>query len=99
MREHYLRQACGEDEALRQRVLALLRVHEEDSRFLASADADPGRTVDRPASRPEAPTQVGAYKLLQVIGEGGMGTVWMAEQSHPVQRKVAVKIIKPGMNS
>jgi len=42
---------------------------------------------------------VGPYKLLQQIGEGGMGTVFMAEQQHPVRRKVALKVIKPGMDS
>src|SRR5207248_4650080 len=49
---------------------------------------------------PETPgTVIGPYKLLQQIGEGGMGTVWMAEQTHPVQRKVALKLIKSGMDS
>src|SRR5262249_58839624 len=42
---------------------------------------------------------VGPYKLLQQIGEGGMGTVFMAEQQQPVQRKVALKVVKPGMDS
>jgi serine/threonine protein kinase/tetratricopeptide (TPR) repeat protein len=55
-------------------------------------------TVDDPVT--ERPgTVIGPYKLLQQIGEGGMGTVYMAEQSHPVQRKVALKVIKPGMDS
>jgi serine/threonine protein kinase len=44
-------------------------------------------------------TVIGPYKLLQLIGEGGMGMVWMAEQTQPVQRKVALKIIKPGLDS
>ncbi len=57
-----------------------------------------GPTIDDPIT--ERPgTVIGPYKLLQQIGEGGMGTVYMAEQSHPVQRKVALKIIKPGMDS
>src|SRR5207244_10205225 len=46
-----------------------------------------------------AGTRIGPYKLLQQIGEGGMGSVWMAEQLQPVQRKVALKLIKPGMDS
>src|SRR5262249_1164689 len=46
-----------------------------------------------------AGTVIGPYKLLQQIGEGGMGTVWMAEQAQPVQRKVAIKVIKAGMDS
>src|SRR6266542_582327 len=44
-------------------------------------------------------SRIGPYKLLQQIGEGGMGVVWMAEQTQPVQRKVALKVIKPGMDS
>src|SRR5206468_11793020 len=55
-------------------------------------------TVDEPVT--ERPgTVIGPYKLLQEIGEGGMGTVWMAEQMQPVQRKVALKIIKAGLDS
>jgi serine/threonine protein kinase len=53
-----------------------------------------------PGPAAEAPGQwVGPYRLLQEIGEGGMGTVWMAEQEHPVRRRVALKVIKPGMDS
>src|SRR5438105_12703744 len=49
---------------------------------------------------PEEPgTRIGPYKLLQPIGEGGMGTVWMAEQMEPIKRIVALKLIKPGMDS
>src|SRR5207253_7709272 len=46
-----------------------------------------------------APDRIGPYKLLQRLGEGGMGEVWMAEQSVPVHRKVALKVIKPGLDS
>ena len=54
----------------------------------------------RPFPAPATPgTQIGPYKLLQQIGEGGMGVVFMAEQTEPVQRKVALKVIKPGMDS
>src|SRR4029077_818692 len=56
-------------------------------------------TVDEPAVTELPGTVIGPYKLLQQIGEGGMGTVFMAEQTHPVQRKVALKVIKPGMDS
>src|ERR671924_402397 len=48
---------------------------------------------------PHRPTQIGPYKLLQKIGEGGMGTVWMAEQEQPVRRTVALKVIRVGMDS
>jgi serine/threonine protein kinase/Flp pilus assembly protein TadD len=62
------------------------------------AVAQLGATIDDSVTE-RAGTVIGPYKLLQQIGEGGMGTVYMAEQSHPVQRKVALKIIKPGMDS
>ena len=62
-----------------------------------SLDPPPG---EEPSTLVEGPgTRIGAYKLLQQIGAGGMGVVYMAEQSQPVQRKVALKIIKPGMDS
>jgi serine/threonine protein kinase/tetratricopeptide (TPR) repeat protein len=64
----------------------------------AGGDAPP--TEDCPRQHPEGQrSRIGPYKLLQELGEGGMGTVWMAEQTQPVQRKVALKIIKPGMDS
>src|SRR5579871_1175426 len=94
----YLDEACGSDAMLRQRVQNLLDAHREAGSFLQPAagglmqtTAEPG--MDRPG------TVIGPYKLLQQIGEGGMGTVFMAEQTQPVQRKVALKIIKPGMDS
>jgi serine/threonine protein kinase/tetratricopeptide (TPR) repeat protein len=99
-RSAYLNEMCGQDMELRQRVEALLARHEAAGSFLESPApaVDPYPTVGEPAS--ERPGMVvGPYKLLQQIGEGGMGTVYMAEQSHPVQRKVAVKIIRPGMDS
>src|SRR4051812_35366148 len=52
-----------------------------------------------PVSSETLGTCIGPYKLLQLLGEGGMGSVWMAEQTEPVRRKVALKVIKPGMNS
>src|SRR5262245_61556003 len=57
-----------------------------------------GPTIDRPLAE-QPGTQIGPYKLLQEIGEGGMGSVFMAEQTHPVRRKVALKLIKAGMDS
>jgi serine/threonine protein kinase/tetratricopeptide (TPR) repeat protein len=90
----YLDRVCGADADLRARLEALLRAHQEAGGFLAGSV-----TVDAPPRREGAGTVIGAYKLLQQIGEGGMGTVFMAEQTQPVQRKVALKIIKPGMDS
>jgi hypothetical protein len=99
-RQQYLDDACASDPALRAEVEALLQASARAGSFLESpATAPPlGATVDAPIR--EAPgTVIGAYKLLQEIGEGGMGTVFMAEQTQPVQRKVALKIVKPGMDS
>src|SRR5205809_1186038 len=96
-RQAYLAAACGGDDALRSEVEDLLRHQERLGSFLEAAPGGPA-TVAEPTQ--EAPgTVVGPYKLLQQIGEGGMGTVFMAEQTHPVQRKVALKVIKAGMDS
>ena len=79
------------------RVQALLRAHDE-SGFLEPPQGDAGLTIDQPiAERPGS--EIGRYKLLEQIGEGGMGVVYMAEQQRPVRRKVALKIIKPGMDT
>jgi WD40 repeat protein/serine/threonine protein kinase len=101
LRSAYLDEACGQDVELRQRVDALLARHEAAGSFLESpAPAiDPYPTADEPAATETPGTAIGPYKLLQQIGEGGMGTVYLAEQTHPVQRKVALKIIRPGMDS
>ena len=99
-RQAYLLQICGEDLAMAQRIETLLHAHDESASFLECPP--PGVSVSPTISQPplEKPgTQIGPYKLLQQIGEGGMGVVWMAEQTQPVQRKVALKVIKPGMDS
>ncbi|MEX2175655.1 MAG: protein kinase, partial [Pirellulaceae bacterium] len=98
--EERLAQACGNDDELRRRVEALLKAHREPDSFLEQPanGVNVPVTVNQPVSEHPG-TQIGPYKLLQQIGEGGMGTVYMAEQSHPVQRKVALKVIKPGMDS
>jgi eukaryotic-like serine/threonine-protein kinase len=92
----YLTQACAGDARLRRRVEALLRAHAEPDEILdrpRTPTVDETRLAERPGSC------IGPYKLLQQIGEGGMGVVYMAEQEEPVRRKVALKIIKPGMDS
>jgi serine/threonine protein kinase/WD40 repeat protein len=97
-RAAFLDQACAGDPALRQRIERLLERHRQPDSFLEAPAAVPAATVDDPIT--ERPgTVIGPYKLLQQIGEGGMGAVFMAEQTEPVQRKVALKIIKPGMDS
>src|SRR5262245_45311437 len=107
----FLDEACGGDDGLRRRLAALLAAHEAPGSFLAAPAADPAATADSrpgladdtdgaPKSAPGGSAgRVGAYKLLQQIGEGGMGAVWMAEQAEPVRRQVALKLIKPGMDS
>jgi serine/threonine protein kinase/WD40 repeat protein/tetratricopeptide (TPR) repeat protein len=97
-RARYLDEACGGDLELRRRVERLLRAVSEAGSFLEAPAQDPSPTVDQPAV--EVPGSViGPYKLIELIGEGGMGTVWMAQQTQPVKRLVALKLIKAGMDS
>jgi serine/threonine protein kinase/tetratricopeptide (TPR) repeat protein len=98
-RSAYLDRACAGDEDVRARVEALLRAHEQAGSFLQAAPVGAPATLDAsgPAEGPGA--VVGPYKLLQAIGEGGMGTVYMAEQTAPVRRLVALKLIKAGMDT
>jgi serine/threonine protein kinase/tetratricopeptide (TPR) repeat protein len=98
-RAAYLDVACGGDAALRAEVEALLAVSARAGGFLEGAVKDAGRTVDRPPAAEVPGMVVGPYKLVEQIGEGGMGSVWMAQQTEPVKRSVAVKLIKPGMDS
>ena len=93
----FLNEACGTDEALRKRVQSLLQSHERAESFLESPPA-PDATIDQPITEREG-TVIGPYKLLEQIGEGGMGVVYMADQTEPVERRVALKIIKPGMDT
>ncbi len=102
-RAAYLDKACAGDAALRQRVEALLQASEESCACLegsVASSSGPGGTA-RPALNPtEKPgDRIGRYKLLQQIGEGGCGVVYMAEQEQPVQRRVALKVIKLGMDT
>src|SRR4051812_6639735 len=99
-RAAYLQAACGKDVGLRARVEALLRAHEAAGGFLPqqSRAHDPPATTAEPLTE-RIGTEIGPYKLLQPIGEGGMGAVFMAEQTKPVQRRVALKVIKPGLDS
>src|SRR6266446_5290776 len=99
-RSAYLERACGGDAKLRQQVEALLKTHvrlgdflEEPSQKIAvesRSGTSPGEKIG---------DRIGRYKLLQQIGEGGCGVVYMAEQEEPVRRRVALKIIKPGMDT
>src|SRR4029450_7915130 len=96
----FLDAACDGNDALRAEVESLLAALHKAGNYLEGPAV--ARTADMPAESPvtAAPgTVIGPYKLLQQIGEGGMGVVYMAEQAAPVRRKVALKIIKPGMDT
>ncbi|MCW5555259.1 MAG: serine/threonine protein kinase [Verrucomicrobiae bacterium] len=102
-RAAYLDSACGTDTTLRQRVEALLRAAENAGDFLEepptglSGDADSTIVLRELSEKPG--DRIGRYKLLQQIGEGGCGVVYMAEQLEPVKRRVALKVIKLGMDT
>ena len=105
-RQAYLAAACGTDRALRERVEGLLQVYERAGSFLEKPPVGPDSPNESPptggetAFPAEGPaSRIGPYKLLEPIGEGGMGAVWMAEQQEPVRRLVALKVIKAGMDS
>jgi hypothetical protein len=106
-RDAYLSEACGSDVELRQHVEALLKEHEAADSLLDQPRIDAHRAVfskrdssTEARSVSEQPGQrIGSYKLLEQIGEGGFGVVFMAEQERPVSRRVAVKVIKPGMDT
>ncbi len=88
--------ACGSDEAMRQRVEALLQVMAREPEFLESP-AVGLRESSPPTGQPGV--MVDRYRLIELIGEGGMGEVWRAEQLEPVKRQVALKLIKAGKDS
>src|SRR5262245_35797907 len=100
-RAQYVCQACGGDQRLRGRVEALLRSHRSESSFVLDRmpAVDLAVTADLPSAVEHPGTVIGPYKLREQIGEGGMGVVYVAEQTHPLRRKVALKIIKPGMDT
>ncbi|HEV3443819.1 MAG TPA: serine/threonine-protein kinase, partial [Gemmataceae bacterium] len=99
-RAAFLDAACAGDAALRLRVEALLQAHDEPAGILEEAIPDLGTTADPAADEGAAVgARIGPYKLLQKLGEGGMGAVYLAEQEEPVRRRVAVKIIKAGADS
>ncbi len=99
-RRQYIHEACGDDAVLAARIKALIRAHEQPGNVLdCPIAADLNGTSDFPLGGEVGTVIAGRYKLLQPIGEGGMGTVYMAEQEQPVRRRVALKIIKPGMDS
>ena len=101
-RDAYLDQACAGDPALRKQVETLLQSHEQAKGFLEAPPTglDFKRTALVNIPLTEKPgDRIGRYKLLQQIGEGGCGVVYMAEQEAPVRRRVALKVIKLGMDT
>ncbi len=99
-RAAYLQGACGKDVTLRRKVEELLKEHFASDSLLSKPAVDGAPTVLGDTQITEGPgAQIGRYKLLQKLGEGGFGVVYMAEQKEPVKRRVALKIIKLGMDT
>jgi serine/threonine protein kinase/tetratricopeptide (TPR) repeat protein len=106
-RARRLDEACGNDLDLRREVEELLRAADQAGGFLAMKQGETAALSDNPlppsetesASVERSGDYIGRYKLLQKIGEGGCGVVYMAEQEEPVRRRVALKIIKLGMDT
>jgi WD40 repeat protein/serine/threonine protein kinase len=98
-RRLFLEEACGEDRHLQARVQALLRVYEEERGFLESPILGSARVRQVAVKESLVGAQIGPYKLVEQIGEGGFGIVFLAAQQQPVRRQVALKIIKPGMDT
>ena len=97
-RADYLDIACANNPELRQRVEQLLLAFGDAESFLESPATGVDATIEHTITE-QPGTLIGPYKLLQEIGQGGMGVVYMAEQLQPVQRKIALKIIKVGMDT
>jgi WD40 repeat protein/serine/threonine protein kinase len=97
-RRSYLDRVCGHDKRLLARIVALLRIHDNDPGFLESP-AVPKPVGTEPVVNEGPGTHIGAYKLVAQMGEGGFGVVFLAEQEQPIRRTVALKILKPGMDS
>src|SRR6516162_2019869 len=97
-RRQFVDQACAGDAGLKRRVEELIANHFRAGNFLESSAPHLVAAADLPVQ--EGPgTLIGPYKLLEQIGEGGFGVVFMAEQTQPVRRKVALKVLKPGMDT
>src|SRR5262245_59924476 len=110
-RSSWLDRECGGDAALRQRIEVLLQALDKAGSLLDNpvvvpqanvGETGPGVPASNAGAEPSAEqpgTVIGPYKLVEQVGEGGMGAVWMAQQQEPVKRLVAVKLIKAGMDS
>ncbi|MBI2950405.1 MAG: protein kinase, partial [Verrucomicrobia bacterium] len=106
-RNVYLRSVCGDDESLRLEIEGLIQAHDKAGRFLIAHSEHQERAAPREGETAtlclpvteKSGDRVGRYKLLQRIGEGGCGVVYMAEQEEPIRRRVALKVIKLGMDT
>ena len=99
-RSAFLQRSCDGDEILRQRVEGLLRTHGRAGAFMERPPSEAVNAQSLEASSGEkAEDKIGRYKLLERIGAGGCGVVYLAEQEEPIRRRVALKIIKPGMDT
>ncbi len=109
-RSDYLDEACGTDEDLRQQVEVLVASHGEAGSFLeapagarlgeaaAGESGDSGiEALERSVTDSWRPERLGPYRILKILGEGGMGTVYLAEQTEPIRRRVALKVVRPGL--
>jgi len=97
-RNKFLERVCGGSQPLMQRLFNLLRIAQEDTDFLESPAVE---TLTGPTNDPQEflGKRIGPYRLVELLGEGGFGLVYRAEQDHPVRREVAIKLMKPGMDS
>src|SRR5262245_54309998 len=94
----YLNKSCGKDAELRRRVDDLLQAHRDDGKFLGwGSSADD--TIPQLPIVDGVETVIGPYKVRRPIGEGGFAVVFLAEQERPVRRRVALKVMKPGMDT
>ena len=94
----FLDQVCQHDLELRRRVEILLQAHIADGSLMDNPAMAPVATIEHLVTEKPG-TQIGPYRLLEQIGEGGFGVVFLAEQERPVKRRVALKVIKPGMDT
>ena len=100
-RQAFLDQACAGDAPLRQRVEQLLASHEHARGLLARGPDAAAAELTGPPPPAVATDQLfaGRFKLRQKLGAGGMGEVWVADQTEPVRRRVALKVIRPDLDS
>jgi serine/threonine protein kinase/Tfp pilus assembly protein PilF len=97
--EAYLQEACAGDPELRAELESLLQAHHDAGFFLAERKAGPVAVTAHESISERPGTFIGPYKLLEQIGEGGFGVVFMSQQQEPIRRKVALKVLKPGMDT